>query len=322
MLLILFLFCFSKAFEANKLIKEFPILLDKYFMVSIQYHGLNGTLDPSESVFLNLDQNISRNLVKGHVCSGVIINRLTILTAAHCIQSSQKELYTISINEPELNALPISNAYQVQQIITHENYQFNSKVPNNRLRNDLALIVLKQTLDLEVSEAIKLETKSDIDIGTKSCYTLGYNPHGTLIKSLVSLLTMKECKELIHNYWTDQMEELGMEQWDRFPMVYKGNICAWPQRCDTDTGGPLICHGKLLGIHNWGTRSEGPECLLIPSVYTSIPYFQGWIKNKTNLLFHAKRKFHFTKKKKNQASKTSVKILLWLLLIHFAGYLL
>ena len=102
---------------------------------------------------------------------------------------------------------------------------------------------------------------------------------------------------------------LGMEQWNRFLRIYKGNICAWPQRCDTDTGGPLICNNTLLGIHNWGTLSNDEKCLWIPSVYTSIPHYGNWIKTQIDGYFNngIDRKFHFAKKKKKKNDSKSLK---------------
>ena len=80
------------------------------------------------------------------------------------------------------------------------------KIANDRLQHDIALIMLKQSLDFEMVESIKIGDKIS---QAKDCYTLGYNDDGTLIKSLASILTQEKCQELIHNYWADQIENLG-----------------------------------------------------------------------------------------------------------------
>ena len=81
-----------------------------------------------------------------------------------------------------------------------------AKIANDRLRHDIALIMLKQSLDFEMVESIKIADKIS---QAKNCYTLGFNDDGTLIKSLASILTQEKCQELIHNYWADQIENLG-----------------------------------------------------------------------------------------------------------------
>ena len=40
-----------------------------------------------------------------------------------------------------------------------------------------------------------------------------------------------------------------------------------------DSGSPLVCNGKLIGINSWGS-----ENIKIPSIYTFIPYFESWIQ--------------------------------------------
>ena len=49
---------FVLTFEENQWIKEWPLLLDKYFIVSIQFHGIkNLPFNPAEMAFLRLGQN-------------------------------------------------------------------------------------------------------------------------------------------------------------------------------------------------------------------------------------------------------------------------
>ena len=78
--------------------------------------------------------------------------------------------------------------------------------------------------------------------------------------------------------------------------LYPGNICAHPQTCNVmlkvliaiaeelklnktyiffqfDSGSPLVCNGKLIGINSWGS-----ENIKIPAIYTFIPYFESWIQ--------------------------------------------
>ena len=171
--LLTFVLPFSHTFEENQWIKEWPLVLDKYFIVSIQFHGNLGTYNPVETSFLRLEHNSSLPLhyspIKGHVCSGVIINRFTIITAAHCVLKSQKEHYTVKISDPIWDAG--SKAYQVDEIIIHEKFKpLKARIPNDRLIHDIALILLKQTLDFELAEeTIKLADENiNMDMEAKA----------------------------------------------------------------------------------------------------------------------------------------------------------
>ena len=54
---------FVLTFEENQWIKEWPLLLDKYFIVSIQFHGIkNLPFNPAEMAFLRLGQNSTQYL--------------------------------------------------------------------------------------------------------------------------------------------------------------------------------------------------------------------------------------------------------------------
>ena len=54
---------FVLTFEENQWIKEWLLLLDKYFIVSIQFHGIkNLPFNPAEMAFLRLGHNSTQYL--------------------------------------------------------------------------------------------------------------------------------------------------------------------------------------------------------------------------------------------------------------------
>ena len=223
---------FIGAFEENKMIQENLVKTGELFMVSIQFHG---NFNPaSETAFIKLDNSSKCNLpkVKGHICSGVIMNKLTILTSAHCVFQSNPELYTVQVNTYDLQHSLTKNVYKVEEYLMHHDFRPFRTLTNHRLRNDLALISLKSQLDF--TTVTKIEMVNDTNIQSfKNCYTLGYS-HEKLIKTRVQLLDIDTCKRLVHDFWVDKMDDLIIEHWNngKFQMIYKGNICVWPQRCD------------------------------------------------------------------------------------------
>ena len=73
----------------------FWAILEFFDFLEPDFHGLIfGKID-----FQTLYSSFNAHF-KGHVCSGVIINRFTIITAAHCLLKSKKEYYRVKINEP------------------------------------------------------------------------------------------------------------------------------------------------------------------------------------------------------------------------------
>ena len=133
-----------EAFEENKFIKETLVTNGEFFMVSIHFNGV--TFDPSETAFIKLDQNLTLNITKinEYICSGVILNKLIIITSAHCVFQSKSEFYSIHIKTYDLEIVLFENVYEVEDIIIHHDYKPFRTLTNYRLRNDLALILLKR----------------------------------------------------------------------------------------------------------------------------------------------------------------------------------
>lgn len=47
--------------------------------------------------------------------------------------------------------------------------------------------------------------------------------------------------------------------------------------CTMDSGGPLLCNGKLFGIVSWGHKCAQPDK---PGVYTLVNVLQTWLDKK------------------------------------------
>jgi secreted trypsin-like serine protease len=59
--------------------------------------------------------------------------------------------------------------------------------------------------------------------------------------------------------------------------IISSHICvtsATVSSCNGDSGGPLICSGRLAGATSWGNSDCNPNQ---PSIYSRISSFRSWI---------------------------------------------
>jgi secreted trypsin-like serine protease len=94
--------------------------------------------------------NVSWN---GH-CTASAISKKIVLTAAHCVQNTTAgQVYLITNQNPENEALNLSQWYAVKSMRIHKDY-----VGTGRYANDLALLLLEKELPAErVSKLAKIE---------------------------------------------------------------------------------------------------------------------------------------------------------------------
>jgi secreted trypsin-like serine protease len=59
--------------------------------------------------------------------------------------------------------------------------------------------------------------------------------------------------------------------------INNGHICVTSptvSSCNGDSGGPLMCSGRLAGITSWGNSTCNPNQ---PSIYSRVSFFRAWI---------------------------------------------
>lgn len=200
-------------------------------------------------------------------CSGVIIDKSWVLTAASCVSGLQARnlLLITGTLDSWNNTAP---GYYVDQIHIHCNFD------KPLYHNDIALLHLYGDVELNsVTEIIALSEIDELEEGEKLSFA-GWGKSSTDGSMILSLqesegnyLPVEECRSALGD-----TEDVDL-----------GHVCVRLEKgkgmCHGDTGGPLIDEqGKLVGIANWGV----PCGLGRPDVYARVAFYYDWIRTIIN----------------------------------------
>ncbi|XP_046869514.1 trypsin eta-like isoform X3 [Drosophila willistoni] len=186
-----------------------------------------------------------------HYCGGSIISRKAILTVAHCIVfpsgkvRNPESILIVAGTPRRLLRTENTQVMAVDEVIPHPDF---SQI-NNILKNDVGIMKLKHKLKLD-EEFVDIVPLADTEPKT------GPMPDEVL-NGDVNILAEWECK---------------------YQGISKGGICAGNRDSETDSregdsGGPMICNNKQVGIVSGGGESKSYD----PSIYSDVYYYRKWI---------------------------------------------
>ncbi|XP_043462246.1 trypsin-7-like [Leptopilina heterotoma] len=199
-------------------------------------------------------------------CGAVIIDKLWLITAAHCVQELQSG-YTVRLGTSQ--KYYGGEEHKIDKVIRYrEKY---SRRDDTGYNDDIALIKLDRPIEMkETKSAIPL-AKIDDDLSTGSQIQIsGFgvtNENGigstVLRTAFVPVVEEDECKKI---YSLDPLSDRV------FCAGYMetGGV----DSCFGDSGGPAVLNGKLIGIVMGGDGCARPG---YPGIYTKISAFYDWI---------------------------------------------
>ncbi|KAH8412943.1 hypothetical protein KR009_006914, partial [Drosophila setifemur] len=235
-------------------------LLLVYVLASAKTLTKNRIIGGSGEFIENAPWQVSVQYWYGHVCGGSIFSSQIILTAAHCVAEVDPQDLAIRVGSSYYNFGGF--LLEVSLIVIHENYDAFS------FDNDIALLVLSESLDLEEYDSIQaIKLAKDLPPEGSEASVTGWGlTEYEIPEFLQSLETpivgLEQCRKSYSGYSiTDNMICTSL--------VDKGT-------CQGDSGGPLVFEEKLIGIVSWGVGCADPQ---YPPVYTSVPALFEWIES-------------------------------------------
>ncbi|XP_059771631.1 granzyme H-like isoform X1 [Balaenoptera ricei] len=192
-------------------------------------------------------------------CSGVLVQKDFVLTAAHCrgsLINVTLGAHNIKKQERTQQMIPVRRA------IPHPDYS-----PKN-YSNDIMLLQLerKAKRTAAVRPLSLPRGKARVKPG-KACSVAGWGqvavgtPTTTLQEAELTVQEDPVCKSLFPGYYS-QATQICVGDPKKVKAAFKG-----------DSGGPLVCKKVVQGIFSYG-KVNGKS----PGVFTKVSHFLSWIK--------------------------------------------
>ncbi|XP_016102034.1 testisin [Sinocyclocheilus grahami] len=225
----------------------------------------------------NWPWQVSVHYKSTHICGGTLIHSQWVMTAAHCIISTNLSTWTLYLGRHTQNNLasnPNANEVRVgiQSIIVHPKYN------NTLYNNDISLMKLSQPVTFtQYIRPVCLASKGSVFHNATSCWATGWGNIGKN-QALPAPQTLQEVEIPVvgNSQCTCQYEPAGGKI---TPLM----ICAGRADkgiCQGDSGGPLQCkQGSVwvqAGITSFGT-SLGCAKEGFPEVYSRVSEFHTWV---------------------------------------------
>ena len=196
----------------------------------------------------------------GHICGGVILDELRVLTAAHCRIT---ESHSVFVGGIDYDGSDIKQNVGIYNVTDHPEYSFP--------KNDISVIQLDEKLDFSTSRVQSIDVGSEEEFekvknGDGTCHIVG---HGKIDGQRSVSTQLKTARQVYMS--TRNCQYYGDNTGNCF--LTRDND-AGSQGCRGDSGGPLYCEigneMKLFGIASFiGDEecSDGWTGWMLPTRY-------------------------------------------------------
>jgi len=225
--------------------------------------------------------SIRADATSGHYCGGTILDKNTILSAAHCFydNGSLQPAANMDLEYIVAGAVKLNDNTGVQAIQVAKRVEYKdggNKYDHMTNNNDIIILKLKSPLTFNANVQPACLPEASFTSNKAIVSGWGIEKYGNENKP-------NGLKYLEVNVWNDNKVCIAKTKWMEFElldnMMCAGYVEGKQDACSGDSGGPLVSSNGgsavLTGVVSWG---QGCANAGYPGLYTRVNKYLPWIK--------------------------------------------